>query len=248
MVKAKLEDVTVLKDAIQTISSLISEGKFTVKSDGLHMAATDPTMVTMVDFTLAKEAFTTYEFEKEETLGMNIDNLNSIIKRASNSETITIETQESKCAITLHGDTTRTFSLPLLNLDNTQTPDVDNLDFTTTIDVKSEALKTGIGDASVVGESITFRTTENSVILEAKGDNSTAQFTIDANTDSLLNLEGESVKSSFSLGYLSKAMRAEKIADTVTIKLGNDFPLKLEFNAPEKCQLHFVLAPRIEEE
>jgi hypothetical protein len=32
------------------------------------------------------------------------------------------------------------------------------------------------------------------------------------------------------------------------MKLGEDFPMRLEFTVPEKADLSFVLAPRIEED
>ena len=41
---------------------------------------------------------------------------------------------------------------------------------------------------------------------------------------------------------------AKKLADTVTVKLGQDFPMRMEFTQPDQAQLNFVLAPRIEEE
>lgn len=247
MFKGELEDVPLFKDAIQAISTLINEGVFKIKQDGISLISTDPTMVTLVDFKLSKNTFKTYEFEKEEEIGLNIEDLNSILKRAKASDSIILEVEDSKFSVTLKGETTRKFSLPILNIE-TQIPDIGSLEFSTSLDVKTSALSTGIGDASVVGETITFRTTENGLILESKGESSDVKFTIDKENGLILDISGPSVKSTFSLSYLVKIMKAEKLSDVVKIRLGNDFPMKIEFKVPEKCELEFVLAPRIEEE
>jgi len=56
------------------------------------------------------------------------------------------------------------------------------------------------------------------------------------------------VKSIFSLDYLNKVIKAKKLSDTLTLHLGDDFPLKIDFKVPDKLELSFILAPRIEEE
>ncbi|MFT4868337.1 MAG: DNA polymerase III sliding clamp (beta) subunit (PCNA family), partial [Candidatus Nanohaloarchaea archaeon] len=41
---------------------------------------------------------------------------------------------------------------------------------------------------------------------------------------------------------------AKKLSDTLQLRLGNDFPMRLNFEVPDKARLSFVLAPRIEED
>jgi len=55
-------------------------------------------------------------------------------------------------------------------------------------------------------------------------------------------------QSMFSLDYLSKMIKAKKLSNTVNISLGADFPMRMEFQAPENVELGFILAPRIEED
>jgi hypothetical protein len=52
----------------------------------------------------------------------------------------------------------------------------------------------------------------------------------------------------FSLDYLSKMIGAKKLSDTVTVKMADEFPVRLEFEIPDEANLSFVLAPRIEED
>jgi DNA polymerase III sliding clamp (beta) subunit (PCNA family) len=55
-------------------------------------------------------------------------------------------------------------------------------------------------------------------------------------------------KSKYGIDYLEKMIKADKIADTLTIHFGADYPLRLEFKKLDKLHLKFVLAPRVETE
>jgi len=61
-------------------------------------------------------------------------------------------------------------------------------------------------------------------------------------------LEGTEASSMFSLDYLSKMIKGKSLSDNVAVRLGDDFPMRLEFVVPDKADLSFVLAPRIEED
>ncbi len=250
MFKAELTETSLMKDCLQAISSLISEGIFNITENGLELVATDPAMVAMVDFTLEKDAFSQYE-AKEQHIGISVEKLYTILKRANATDVINLELDEdqSKLVITIHNGSTRTFSLPLLNLDEDNIPNTDDLEFAAELDVKSSALTEGFGDASVVGDSVTIAASADDIRIQAKGDSSHVNFSLPKGADGILNMEvSENVRSMFSLDYLNKMMKAEKLSENVKVKLGNDFPLRLEFAVPEKARLNFVLAPRIEEE
>jgi proliferating cell nuclear antigen len=248
MFKAEIQDTRQLKDSLQAISNLISEGTFKISDDGLHLVAADPAMVALVDFTMQKEAFDQFEAAEESEIGLNLENLYSIIRRASSSDRLVMELNDSKFVITIKNNSTRQFSLPLLNLDDDEVS-VDNLDFQAEADFKSSVLSDGIGDASVVGDSVTISAEDNEFTIKAEGDSSDAEFTIEEGSDGMMDLNVDSpVHSMFSLDYLNKMMKAEKLSDTVRVRLGDDFPVRLDFEVPEKLQLGFILAPRIEEE
>ncbi len=248
MFKAELEDISVLKDSIQAISNLISEGLFNVKESGLELIAADPAMVALVDFKLSKKAFKSFEFEKEEQIGLSIERLNSILRRASVQDQVFLSLEENSFTITLKGSAIRTFSLPLLKIDQEDVPATDQLTFKIYADIKTKSLSRGIGDASIVGDALSLSADSEKITLEAEGDSSKTKFILQKGTDEILDIQGEASKSMFSLDYLNKMIKAEKLSDTVRLNLGNNFPLRLEFKVPDKLQLSFILAPRIEGE
>jgi len=248
--KAQTQDVGLLKDSMKTISDLISEGLFQFTEDGIKLIAADPAMVGLVDFTIEEEVFENYELDEETKVGLNLENLYSILRRANSSDTITFEldNENSKFHITMENSSTRNFSLPILNLSEDDIPSTDQLDFTVTGELETDLLESAIKDAMVVSDSVTITADDSQIEISAEGDQSNAEFTATDDSEDVISLEGTNAKSMFSLDYLSKMIGGKKLSDTVTVKLGEDFPMRLEFVKPDTTNLSFVLAPRIEEE
>ena len=248
--KAELEDVGLIQDSMKTISDLISEGIFQFTEDGVKLIAADPAMVALVDFQIEKDVFENYELEGDEKIGLNLENLYSILRRANSDDTITFEVGEddSQFKIIMENSSTRNFSLPILNLSEDDIPSTDQLEFTVDVDMETKVLEDAIKDALVVGDSVTVSSDGDSLSIAAEGDQSNVNFEISGDAEGILELEGTNASSMFSLDYLNSMAGAKKLSDTVQIRLGEDFPMRLNFDVPEKARLSFVLAPRIEEE
>ncbi len=248
MVKAELDDVKPFKDSLQAISNLITEGQFKFDEEGLKLKAADPAMVSLVDFKLLKDSFESYEVEGENEIGLNLEKMYSIIRRVKSDDKLVFELKdESSFVIKITNGSTRTFSLPVLNIDE-ETPQTSQLDFNVEAEFNSSTLSRGVGDVSIIGESVTFEADEDAIILKSEGDNTDAEYKIEKGSEGLLELTAEGkAKSMFSMDYLKKMIKAEKLSDTVKVSLGNDFPMRLDFEVPDKLELGFILAPRIEE-
>lgn len=250
MFKAELEDVGLIQDSMKTISDLISEGLFQLKEDGIHLIAADPAMVALVDFKIEEDVFENYDLEEEDKVGLNLENFYSILRRANSDDTLTFEVREdeSKFYITMENSSTREFSLPILNLSEDDIPSTDQLDFNVTANLETTVLESAIKDALVVGDSVTVSSDGSSLTIESEGDQSNVSFNIQEGSEGLIDIEGSDASSMFSLDYLNSITGAKKLSDTVEIRLGQDFPMRLNFVVPDEARLSFVLAPRIEED
>ncbi|MFB6199974.1 MAG: proliferating cell nuclear antigen (pcna) [Candidatus Nanohaloarchaea archaeon] len=251
MFKAELEEVGLIKDSMKTISDLISEGLFQLTDDGIRLVAADPAMVALVDFKLEKDVFESFELNEEDKVGLNLENFYSILRRANSSDTITFEVDEdeSKFKITMENGSTRNFSLPILNLSEDDIPDTESLDqFTVTAELETSVLENAIKDAMVVGDSVKINATDKELNIAAEGDQSNVEFTVTGDSEGVMEIDGSEAQSMFSLDYLNSMIGAKRLSDTMTLRIGQDFPMRLEFIVPEKADLSFVLAPRIEED
>ncbi len=245
--KLTLTDPKLLKDSISIISELVSEARFKVNSDSLELIAMDPANVAMVLFKIVSSAFSTFSVKGEEELAINLNNLKQVLRRLSSSETLTLETVDNKLKVTLKHKSTRTFHLPIIDLEEKEQR-VPTLDFPLTVTTTSSNLVNAIEDADIVAESVSFMAEQNKFSVSAMGDLSQANMEIGADDDTKIVVDdvNTKVKSKYSVEYLKKMMLGSKISDNVIIKFNKDYPLRLEFMILNKVQLAFILAPRVD--
>ena len=100
MFRAVLGDVDVLKSSIPIIAEILDEGLFRVDQNGISMLSPDSAMVAVIDFKILSSAFEEFKVQGEDYLGLNMQSLAAVIKRAKSGDKITLE---GKKAATLSG-------------------------------------------------------------------------------------------------------------------------------------------------
>lgn len=248
MFKATLSDVSLLRDSISSIADLIDEGIFKINKQGISLVAADRAMVAVVDFTILSSVFEKYELDKELSIGLNIGNLLSVLKRAGAGDKITLNMQDAKLQIIIENSSKRRFVIPLLDLSQEEIPPIEQLEFTASAKIKPEVIESGIADAEVVTDSVIFEASSGKFGMKAEGDISSTQLELEKGNEALIELKSDGeVKARYPLEYLKKMIKAAKIADFVDLNWGQDYPMKLGFKAADKLNLKFILAPRVVE-
>ena len=249
MFRAVLSDVDLLKDSLAAIGEIIDEGVFKLGKDGISLIAADRAMVAVADFKILATAFEEYKIDEEKNIGLNIANLLSILKRAKAKDKLILELKDSKLELTLQNSSKRRFVLPLLDITQEEIPPIDQLEFTTKAEIKSDILKAGIDDAEVVADSVVFEAKSNKFAMRAEGDISSAELELEKGNEALLEIKAkDETRARYPLDYLKKMAKAAKVADSVTLEWGQDYPMKLSFKVLDKLNLSFILAPRVQEE
>ena len=249
MFKATLKDIGLLTDSISTIAELIDEGIFKITKDGISLIASDRAMVAVVDFKILSSAFEKFEVDKEQSIGLDIPNFLSVLKRAGGQDKATFNLQESKLEVILENASKRRFVLPLLDLSQEEVPAIDQLEFSTKAELKSDILQSGIADAEVVADSVLFEAAPSRFGMRADGDINSTQLELEKENKSLVQLKaGGETKARYPLDYLKKMVKAAKIAESVLLEWGQDYPIKISFKSGDKVSLQFILAPRVSEE
>jgi len=248
MFKATLGKVSLLTDSIATIAELIEEGIFKIDKSGISLVAADRAMVAVVDFKISSSAFDKYDIDKDHAVGLNIVNLLSVLKRSSAGDRATLDLKDSKLEIVLENASRRRFVIPILDLSKEEIPPIDQLEFGTSATLKPHVLQSGIDDAEVVSDSVLFEASQNRFLMKAEGDISSAQLELEKGSESLIDMKVDGVvRARYPVDYLKKIVKAAKIADSVSLEWGQDYPMKLAFKAADKIYLSFILAPRVSE-
>lgn len=188
---------------------------------------------------------------KEENInffGINLDQLKTVLKRGSDSDSMTLQYDSStnKIKIGYPIDKKGTYGNVIFNC-----PDIGSMSLpkvprmilpanaTIEVDKIDSALK-AIGEYS---DHLSI-TVNDGLILRALSDK--ADFVVTWNREQLLNvtLEGP-FKSLFPLDYMQNIFKGLKSCDMVEIQIGNDLPMVIKSDMG-KMTVKFLLAPRIE--
>jgi proliferating cell nuclear antigen len=236
----KFNNPKIFTDVISMMSELVTEVRIKVNKEGLAIVAIDPANVALVSFKIPASSFSSLEVDEQEIIGVNLDNLKSVLKRFSVG-ILLLQTEENSLKVEIQEKIKRTFNLALINLDEEEKA-VPSLDFKTNIDMSSFDFDSAIQDCSIVSESCSFISQENKFIIEAKGLNS-AKAEFSSEEVKVVGLG----KAKYSTEYLQKFAKSSRLTDRVSISFADDYPLQLKFFSP-MFDLTFVLAPRVESE
>ena len=242
-----LAEPSYLKESVSIISDLVNEARFKVTPDAIELVAMDPANVAMVVFKLLSSSFTEYDVKKDTEIAINLSNLKQVLRRASPKDMLTLEMDvENRLKITLRSNTTRTFNIPIIELEE-KDQKVPDLKFPVTIKTSSNILNEAIADVDIVGESVSFIAEPKKFTLQAEGDLNQAKIEIKEDDETKVSTNSdERIKSKYSIEYLKKMINGSKLSDEVVIQFSKDYPLKLEYKTVDKVMLSFILAPRVE--
>jgi len=247
----KLDHPKLLSDIITIISDLVLEVKIKVNKQGMSIIAIDPANVALVFFKLSAEAFSQIEVE-EETIGVSLDSLKSVLRRCSPGSSLILQTEENMLKIQIQDKIKREFQLSLIDIE-AEEKTMPSLEFVGKVEMPSIDLAESIEDCSIVADACSFIAYSDKFTIEAKGSLNSAksEFSSDEVRIEMKpgeeGKEGKEIKSRYSLEYLQKFLKAMKITEKAIINFSDDYPLKLEFKTP-RMELAFVLAPRVETE
>ncbi|MEM3563845.1 MAG: proliferating cell nuclear antigen (pcna) [Candidatus Jordarchaeaceae archaeon] len=248
--KFAFTDAKLWKNIIDALSGLVDELVFIADKNSLHARAMDPSHVAMVDFELPKNAFSEYNCGGEVKLGINLEDMSKIMRRAGGGDALelSLDPEKNKLNVTFRGASIRTFHIGLLDLTHEETP-VPSIKFNAEIKMTADALKEALKDAEVVSDHIEVEATPEELDINASGDTGGVEIKLPKSSDAVLELNvTENSKAMYALSYLMDMMKAAAASDTVTVQFSTSMPIKLEFNIIGGGRLTYWLAPRIEAE
>lgn len=241
----KLENPKILAEAVSVISDLVLEVKAKVTKKGFEIIAIDPANVALVILKIPSSAFSQYEVDKEEELGLNLEDFKQVLRRIN--EPLIIERKENTLKLKTQDRAKRAFSLSLIDVEQEERK-IPELNFDTRIEIPAIVFGDVITDALIVSDSANFITSKQDDTFTVQSKGTLNQAKTEFNSDEI-KLEAQDSKAKYSLEYLAKFARASKIAPKLTINYSNDYPARFDFiNQDTNLEISFILAPRVEEE
>jgi len=245
MFNAKVKS-QVLKGIIDVTSPLVNEVKLNVNAKGISLRAVDPAHVAMVDLEINKDAFEDYKANEME-LGIDMDKFASIMRLSTSNDTVELEYDEDTNRLIVRiGNLVR--KMGLIDTAGMPDPKMPNLNLPGKVTIKASELTQGVKASEAVSDHLSLTVNKDDFELYAEGDTDTVNLKLPKNL--LLDLKTQSkCKSLFSIDYFSNMIKPVTGEEPVTIMIGNDNPIRVEFNiADKKGHVTYLLAPRIESE
>tara|TARA_Y100000310_G_scaffold1020_3_gene1460 strand:+ start:5453 stop:6202 length:750 start_codon:yes stop_codon:yes gene_type:complete len=245
--KLTLEEPKILVDSVGVISELVNDVRFSVDEDKISLIAMDPANVAMIIFNLLSSSFTEYQVDKPVNIAINLDSLKAILRRTKPSDvlTITLDEEKNKLQIQLKSDSTRTFNLALIDVEEKEQK-IPDLQFPLKVETTSYKFDEAIQDMDIIADSVALVADKDNFTIEATSNLNDAKTEIFGDEETKITATGtEQIKAKYSIEYLKKIIKASKLSHKVTLQFNKDYPLRADYIVKDKLSFSVVLAPRV---
>lgn len=253
--EAVIDKVGALKSIVDILSTVLEETcNFMVDTKRFYLLAMDPSHVSMINFELPKASFKEFKCDKKTKIGLNIGNLNKLLKRVgANTELkMKLSDKENKLILQFKDKNTRTFSLNLVDLEEEEFPD-PKMQFNSKVILENPTTFTeAIKDAELFSDHLKLEVDSNNFTIFASGDNGEVKIEIPKEREELTLEVKEKSESMYPTQYLSQILKLASVSYKLTIEFSTEMPMQMLFELKPKenpiGSCSYFLAPRVEEE
>lgn len=240
--KIELENIKNFKDVLINAEYFLDEIKFELDNDGMRFRGLDKSRVAFINMIINSEYFDVFEIEEPCSCIVDTQELLKVLKRAKNDDKLIFSFNDSDLKLQfIKKDVKRNFKIRQVDIEY-DSPPVPNIEYPAKFEVNYKQLIDGVKDAELYDMKVKFKTNGNNLSLISDGEFGDYKSNIP-----LLEDIGR-YSSVFSISWLNKIFKINKLSDTIIIHIGNNMPLLLEFEDDNGLEVDFLLAPRIEEE
>jgi len=259
MFEARLVQGSLLKKVLDAVKDLVSDANWDCSAGGVSLQAMDSSHVSLVSLLIRSDGFDEYRCDRNLNLGINMANMNKIMKCAGNDDIVTLKSEDSPDQVTFlfespEQDKISEYQMKLMDIDSEHLgiPDADH---DASVKIPSAEFQRICRDLSQIGESVTIDVAKEGVTFKSNGELGKGSVTLKP-TGSVDDNEGneitidmtEPVSLTFALRYLNFFTKATSLAESVTLTLSKDVPLVVEYRIAEMGYIRYFLAPKIEED
>lgn len=243
-------NASLFRRLIESVSELINESVFDFTSEGLSLQSMDTAHIAVVEAKLAKEAFHSYRCVNSHSIGIGLTSLVKILRGISEKDILILSLKESNTThLNLiinslkHGSITE-YDLQLMSIDR-EALEMKHLLFCTKVESLSKEMARNFRDLGHFGQTITIDVSEENILLSS--DNLDIKARIHLKSGSVNHITcTENIHQTFCARYLNIIGRAASIANKLTLEMGPDVPLLIQYNLNNSGFLKFYLVSKVD--
>ncbi|RUP47133.1 proliferating cell nuclear antigen, partial [Jimgerdemannia flammicorona] len=251
MLEARLNQAKLLKSLLDAVKELVTECNFDCNDSGIALQAMDNSHVALVALLLRSDGFDPYRCDRNVPLGVNLANLNKILKCANNDDVLTIKADDNGDVLSLvfeskENDKISEYELKLMDIDSEHLG-IPETAYDAIIHLSSSEFQRICRDLSQISESVVIEASKEGVKFSATGEVGNGSITLKqgGNVDkeeeqTTIELQ-QSVTLTFSLKYLQNFTKATPLSTRVTLSMSNEVPLLVEYKLDNLGYVRYYL-------
>lgn len=246
--KLRLKNNKILKDCFNSISNIIDKVVMEADSEGLTLKSLSRDHITFVELMLKSSLFDDYHCPVPESFCVNVDILDSILKRCKNNETLELELDDD-LMVRIISTRNREFNVESLPFEEEIFQKSPSNNFALEVTVPTNVLKDSIKDVDIIKKDdnsspskILFCVENGSLVLKSQAD------FIRITTEIHNECGYDEISSLFNLEYIKNVFKSSNIAEDCILRLGNNEPLEIIFNIDNGSFIRYIIAPLLFEE
>jgi len=237
---------------LQATKTQKDEVSFIAKNDGIHYRTMDYSHISLLDIVIPKDAFQHYSCEGEPAdtvFTVKPDELLKVLKRIDKDEIVEITVDGED--ITIRSISVRkplTYKTKSLSNEYEETK-LPNITYAVKVNIQHNALKEALEDLSLLTNDVRIITNKEKVKFVAVNgrDIMTIEYEHNRQAVMIYMLDGKSeCRSLYPIRELLNILKAVE-TKYVVLQYNERLPLRMQFLLPFKCEMHYYLAPRIED-
>lgn len=256
MFEAKLENgdqIMDLKRLLRVFNEYVSEVKAEITEQGIEIEGVDSAMVCILNLDISSEMFDSYLVASRQKIGLDITKLKGGIEKCRKKDELGLKVLEKEVGgkkvnsieATIYDKGTSTEMLyPLLAINDDDFPSKDDLEFDALVDISRKKFNRVL---QAISGAFELEVDENGVTATYQTKDQRVKAKLPKESDYIKRLKcEEKIRTMYSRDYLDGIQKLT-LPDTLTVKFGDDFPMKIEAEG-EHWEFSFILAPRIDED
>jgi proliferating cell nuclear antigen len=239
-----------IKVLIEALKEILTDTVIEITEEYIKICTMDSSHIILIHLKLDADKFEYFYCEGKKLIGINILNLNKIIKTINNNDTLTFymyKNDVNHLCIKLENvekNTKRITKLNLLDLENTNF-EIPSARFNTVITLPSNDFQKICRDINNLSEYVEIKNVNNQLIFDCLGDFCSQEIVI-SDSDQTVMGDGsnEIFQGVYNVKYLVLFTKCTNLSNTVELYLKNDYPLIIQYTVGSLGSVKLCLAPQ----
>ena len=250
-IEIKTIQSSTIKVLVEALKEILTDTMIEITPEHIKICTMDTSHIILIHLKLDADKFESFYCEGKKLIGVNILNLNKIIKTINNNDTLTLYMMKDDCNhLCIRIDnaekhTERITKLNLLDLENTNF-EIPPAVFQSVITLPSGDFQKICRDVNNLSEFVEIKNVNKQLIISCVGDFCSQEIIISDSDKQQSGDPTQIFQGIFNAKYLVLFTKCTNLSNTVQLYLKNDYPLIIQYTVGSLGTVKLCLAPQQE--